>query len=118
MVSHGIATSAANNTILRSASCAVADGLAAVYEIDPLQDQRWNELVHKHPHGSVFHSASWLEALRSTYGYDPVVISTSAPYKPLTNGLVFCRVKSWLTGHRFVSAPFSDHCEPLVSSRY
>ncbi len=32
------------------------------------------------------------------------------------NGLVFCRVKSWLTGRRFVSLPFSDHCEPLVDS--
>src|SRR5262249_40551519 len=29
---------------------------------------------------------------------------------------VFCRVKSWLTGWRLVSLPFSDHCEPLVSS--
>jgi hypothetical protein len=32
----------------------------------------------------------------------------------MTNGLVFCRVNSWLTGRRLVSLPFSDHCEPLV----
>lgn len=25
----------------------------------------------------------------------------------------FCRIKSWLTGRRLVSVPFSDHCEPL-----
>lgn len=30
------------------------------------------------------------------------------------NGIVFCRVSSWLTGRRVVSLPFSDHCEPLV----
>jgi hypothetical protein len=29
---------------------------------------------------------------------------------------VFCCVKSWLTGRRFVSLPFSDHCEPLVDN--
>jgi len=34
----------------------------------------------------------------------------------LKNGLVFCHVKSWLTGHRLVSLPFSDHCEPLCDS--
>ena len=117
MVGPDIATRAFNNTILRSAPPRVfEDELTGVYEIDPVQDPRWNELVHRHPHGSVFHSTSWLEALHSTYGYDPVVISTSAPHEPLANGLVFCWVKSWLTGHRFVSVPFSDHCEPLVGS--
>ena len=28
--------------------------------------------------------------------------------------MVFCRIRSWLTGRRTVSLPFSDHCEPLV----
>src|SRR5262245_16729458 len=88
-----------------------------VYEIDPLRDPRWQALIEKHPCASVFHSLGWLEALRRTYGYDPVVFSTCPPEATeLTNGLVFCRVKSWLTGWRLVSLPFSDHCEPLVSS--
>lgn len=30
---------------------------------------------------------------------------------------MFCRVDSWLTGHRLVSLPFSDHCDPLVDSQ-
>lgn len=87
-----------------------------VYEVDPLQDPRWNELVESHPRGSVFHSPRWLEALRNTYGYDPVVISTCPPTETLANGLVFSRVKSWLTGDRLVSVPFSDHCDSLVNS--
>jgi hypothetical protein len=29
---------------------------------------------------------------------------------------VFCHVNSWLTGHRLVSLPFSDHCEPLFDA--
>jgi len=117
MVSPGIATSAAKSAVLRSASSQMCeDQFAGVYELDPLRDPRWNELVQGHAHGSVFHCPSWLEALRTTYGYDPVVISTCAPNETLTNGLVFCRVKSWLTGHRLVSVPFSDHCEPLVNN--
>ena len=30
--------------------------------------------------------------------------------------MVFCQVRSWLTGSRLVSLPFSDHCEPLVDT--
>jgi hypothetical protein len=64
----------------------------------------------------VFHSVGWLQALRRTYGYEPVVFTTSSPTGVLQNGLLFCRVESWLTGRRLVSLPFSDHCEPLCDS--
>jgi hypothetical protein len=87
---------------------------ALCYEIDPLADARWASLVEKHPRASVFHHPSWLCALRAVYGYEPVVVTTCPPGAPLTNGLVFCPIKSWLTGWRFVSLPFSDHCEPLI----
>lgn len=88
----------------------------AVYEIDPLRDPRWAALVESHPRSSVFHSASWLRALHAVYGYEPVVVTTCPPGASLTNGLVLCRVKSWVTGRRFVSLPFSDHCEALIDS--
>lgn len=81
---------------------------------DPLLDPRWKSLLQNHPKASVFHTPEWLEALRRTYGYEPVAYTTSAPSGQLANGIVFCRIKSWLTGHRLVSLPFSDHCEPLV----
>jgi hypothetical protein len=88
----------------------------AVYEIDPLSDPRWPALVENHPRASVFHGTNWLRALQTVYGYEPVVVTTCPPGASLTNGLVFCRIKSWLTGQRFVSLPFSDHCEPLIDS--
>lgn len=86
------------------------------YQIDPTLDARWAELAERHAGASVFHSVPWLKALQRTYGYDPVVFTTSPPTGELHNGLVFCHVKSWLTGHRLVSLPFSDHCEPLFDS--
>jgi CelD/BcsL family acetyltransferase involved in cellulose biosynthesis len=89
---------------------------AKVYEVDPLSDPRWTALVESHPRSSVFHSASWLRALHLAYGYEPVVVTTCSSANTLTNGIVFCRIRSWLTGPRLVSLPFSDHCEPLVSS--
>jgi hypothetical protein len=82
--------------------------------IDPVRDPRWPEFLESNPRASVFHSPGWLEALKRTYGYEPVAYTTSAPGTELANAWVFCRVRSWLTGRRLVSLPFSDHCDPLV----
>ena len=87
-----------------------------VYTIDPLRDPRWAEFTKRHESASVFHSAPWLEAVRRTYGYTPVVYTTSPPSSQLSNGIVLCQINSWLTGCRMVSVPFSDHCEPLSDS--
>jgi lipid II:glycine glycyltransferase (peptidoglycan interpeptide bridge formation enzyme) len=84
--------------------------------MNPLRDSRWERLVERHPDASVFHSTGWLEALRKTYDYEPTVFTTNAPGEELTNGIVFCRVRSWLTGKRLVSVPFSDHCQPLLDT--
>jgi hypothetical protein len=94
--------------------CGEASAATTVFELDPLRDARWETLVRKHPRASVFHSTNWLKALHSAYGYEPVVVTTCPPQAVLSNGLVFCRVRSWLTGPRLVSLPFSDHCEALV----
>lgn len=91
-------------------------GKLAVFEVDPLADGRWDELVSRHPRAGVFHTSRWLSALHRTYGYDPVVFTTSGPGEPLSNGLVFCKVRSWITGRRLVSLPFSDHCDLLADS--
>ena len=86
-----------------------------VRTLDPLTDPRWPEFVSSHPQAAIFHTSGWLQALQSTYGYKPVVFTTSGEGE-LSNGLVFCRVRSWLTGNRLVSLPFSDHCQPLAGS--
>lgn len=85
----------------------------SLYEIDPLDDSRWDALVRRHPDASLFHSRAWLTALRDTYDYEPVVLTASGPGQSLADGLVFCKVRSWLTGRRLVSLPFADYCELL-----
>lgn len=90
--------------------------IVTVVQFDPLQDPRWNVLVAKHPFGSVFHTAEWLDVLWRTYRYAPLALTTSRANEELRDALVFCRVHSWLTGLRFVSLPFSDHCEPLIQN--
>ena len=87
-----------------------------MFEFNPLVDARWNSFVERHPNGGVFHTSAWLQALHDTYRYRTTVFTTSAPGTPLEDGSVFCEVDSWLTGRRLVSLPFSDHCDPLVTS--
>ena len=87
------------------------------HQFNPLADPRWADFLKRHPGSSIFHSAAWLEALRRTYQYEPLAFSTSPPESELENALVLCRVGSWITGHRLVSLPFSDHCEPLLDQQ-
>jgi len=85
-----------------------------IYEMSPLADPRWPQMLESYSNTSVFHSVEWLKALQKTYGYEPLAYTNTPPGTPLSNAVVFCRVSSWLTGQRLVSLPFSDHCEPLV----
>jgi CelD/BcsL family acetyltransferase involved in cellulose biosynthesis len=88
-----------------------------MYFTDPLTDPRWDDLVSRHDRASAFHLRGWLEALSRTYGYQALVLTTAPPGKPMTDGVVFCRVSSWITGTRLVSLPFADHCEPLIDDK-
>jgi hypothetical protein len=84
-------TMAASNVVL-SHSEKLLPAAMIVYEVDPLCDPRWAMFIQRHPRASVF------------------------PDVPLTNGMVYCCVESWLTGRRLVSLPFSDHCDPLIDT--
>src|ERR1700733_6694175 len=87
-----------------------------IHQIDPVRDQRWAALLKRHPKATAFHTPEWLSALKQTYGYEPVALVAANPDGDLYAGVVVCKIKSWLTGSRMVSLPFSDHCEPLVET--
>lgn len=105
-------------------SCAVgsdserktSDRSQVVHLIEPLKDPRWDDFIQRHPRSSVFHSSPWLQTLSQTYGFEAVAYTTSQPDTDLEDGVVFCRIDSWLTGRRLVSLPFSDHCALLVDT--
>ena len=82
--------------------------------LNPLLDRRWDDFATRHPRGTVFHQRAWIEALVRTYGYEPAVLTTAQAGEPLRNGILLCRVSSWMTGTRLVSLPFADHCELLL----
>ena len=87
-----------------------------IVEFDPCRDARWLPFVNRHARATVFHSVSWLEALRQTYGFRTIAFGRVSSSDTLSSGVLLCEVRSWLTGNRLVSLPFSDHCEPLVEN--
>ena len=92
-----------------------APPIVNIQVLNPLSDNRWDDLVARHPRASAFHQRGWLQALARTYGYEPFVLTSATVDEPLSDGIVLCRVSSWITGTRLVSLPFADHCEPLLN---
>lgn len=84
-----------------------------VFTLDPLRDPRWPAFLNGQGNASIFHTIEWLASLKTVFGYEPLVATTSERSEDLQNGLPFCFVRSRITGSRLVSLPFSDHCEPL-----
>ena len=84
---------------------------------NPICDPRWPEILKRHVRASVFHTPGWLEALRRTHGYEPVIYTTTPPGVELTNVVVLYRIHSRITGRRMVSLPFSDYDEGRARRR-
>jgi hypothetical protein len=80
--------------------------------VDPFTSRDWNEQVLATPQASIFHSTNWLRVLQASYGYQPYYFAGFTGQQ-LTALLPVMEVKSWLTGGRGVSLPFSDYCEPI-----
>jgi CelD/BcsL family acetyltransferase involved in cellulose biosynthesis len=83
--------------------------------IDPFTDPRWASLVQTHPDAGVFHHPAWLSVLKSVYEYSPFVVALEEG-RDLVGGVPFVPIRSLITGRRWVSLPFSDHCAPLFAA--
>ncbi|MDN5205416.1 GNAT family N-acetyltransferase [Fulvivirgaceae bacterium BMA10] len=94
----------------------VGDGADLKFTInfsDPIKIPDWNDKMEKIDDSSFFHSSNWAEVLHKTYGYEPVYLTIWN--KEQIVGLVpFMAIRSFLTGRRAVSLPFSDYTLPLL----
>jgi len=65
---------------------------------------------------SFFHSKEWAKVFVETYQFTPTYFTYFENDK-LIAAIPIMLVKSWLTGNRLVSLPFSDFCEPLLKDK-
>ncbi len=83
--------------------------------VNPLEIPDWDWQVLRLPGCSFFHSSVWARVLFESYGYKPLYF-TIFDGGLLSACLPVMEVDSFLTGRRGVSLPFTDYCEPLVST--
>lgn len=81
--------------------------------LDPLSCKNWDERLDPHENLSFFHGLAWARVLFETYYYQPLYFCT-VNADSIVNLLPVMEVKSFLTGRRGVSLPFTDYCEPLL----
>jgi len=81
-----------------------------------IDDKNWKEFVEGHQESTVFHHPLWSNVLEKSYGYRPFVIALEDKSGQLVAGSPVVEVDSWLTGKRWVSLAFSDHCKPLAKN--
>jgi hypothetical protein len=85
--------------------------------VDPLQIEHWDELLRTHPESTTFHSQGWARVLAETYNYTPLYLVAADNHR-LWGLLPLFEIRSWLTGKRGVSLPFTDRCSPLLSPSF
>ena len=81
--------------------------------INPLHYTGWDELLLSTKSYSFFHSSVWARVLLESYKYKPIYF-TLIDKDVLLVLLPLMEVKSFFTGKRGVSLPFSDYCDPII----
>lgn len=76
-------------------------------------DARWIEFAQAQPEANIFHHPAWMEVLAACYGYRGFIAALCDGQGGIQAGLPVMEINSRLTGRRWVSMPFSDHCAPL-----
>jgi hypothetical protein len=66
-----------------------------------------------HPDATVFHTSAWARVLSETYGYLPIYF-TFIEKDRFIGLLPFMEIRSWITGTRGVSLPFTDASAPIL----
>jgi lipid II:glycine glycyltransferase (peptidoglycan interpeptide bridge formation enzyme) len=88
--------------------------MLTTYSLDSEAEMKqWDEFVQSHPQGSPYHLSQWIKVLRETYSFEPYLYGLKRDGGELQGVLPFFLVRSFLTGSRFVSMPFSDYGGPL-----
>ena len=82
--------------------------------IDPRNDPRWRRLALG-PHGSVFTSPPWIDAVCATYGFTPAAGILPGWNGEPRAGLAWVPISD-IRGDRVSSLPFSDRAEPLIEN--
>lgn len=81
--------------------------------VNPLKHPGWKELLEATPSASFFHTENWARVLTESYGYEPRYFIVSGN-GCLLGLLPVMEIRSFLTGRRGVSLPFTDFSDSFA----
>jgi hypothetical protein len=84
--------------------------------VNPIIYPEWDSLLLRSNNPSFFHTSVWAKVLETSYRFKPIYL-TSIEKDQLVFLMPLMEVRSFLTGRRGVSLPFSDQCEPFIMNR-
>ena len=82
--------------------------------IDPRNNPLWGRLLERQ-RDSLFHSGLWLDVLHQTYQMDIQANLLLNDVGQPEAGIHYCTISD-IRGERIISLPFSDYCDPLLST--
>lgn len=74
----------------------------------------WTELIHESTGSNIFHHPAWSGLIAASYGHRPFLLAVRGPGGLIDAAIPIMMTSSALTGSRWVSLPYSDHCRPVV----
>lgn len=89
--------------------------MSGIITLDKSHDPMVEDFLKTSEEATVYHTPEWRDALIATYGYEPIYLGCVEDEK-LSALMPMMLVKSWLTGRRLVSLPFSNICGPVGSA--
>lgn len=81
------------------------------------KDNRWLDFIQSNSQASPFHHPAWIDLLTRAYGYKGFILAVTGPENRIYAGTPIMEINSLLTGRRWVSLPFTDHCAPLIQNK-
>ena len=83
--------------------------------INPLNFYGWDKLILSIKEYSFYYSSAWARVLYESYQYKPIYLTLFDNNKILVL-IPLMEVKSFITGKRCVSLPFTDYVEPYINN--
>ncbi len=77
----------------------------------PITDERWSRFVAGHQEATPFHHPAWAQVIAECYGFRPFALLLGGEAGDV--GLPVIAVRHGPARRKWVSLPFTDHCQPL-----
>jgi FemAB-related protein (PEP-CTERM system-associated) len=79
-------------------------------------EEKWDKFINGSNRAGIWYSLEWMKILKNEYKYKPFYLIAVDNQGDCCGVLPLFHVRSFITGNRLVSLPFSHNCGPLAVS--